>query len=51
MVGFFAWLGFSATVLAVVETFGYRPVRFLIVDAGNWLVTLLAMGAILGSLG
>ena len=50
MVGFFAWLGFSATVLAVVETFGYRPVRFLIVDAGNWLVTLLAMGAILGSL-
>lgn len=51
MVGFFAWLGFTATALGVVETFGYRPVRFLLVDAGNWLVTLLAMGALLGSFG
>ena len=51
MVGFFAWLGFTATALAVVQTFGYRKPMFLVIDAGNWLVTLLAMGAIIGTLG
>lgn len=51
MVGFFAWLGFSVTSLAVVQTFGYRKPLFTVIDGGNWLVTLLAMGAILGSFG
>ena len=51
MVGFFAWLGFTVTALAVVQTFGYRKPMFTVIDGGNWLVTLLAMGAIIGALG
>ena len=51
LVGFFAWLGFTITALAVVHTFGYRKPMFVVVDGGNWLVTLLAMGAILGAFG
>ena len=51
MVGFFAWLGFSVTSLAVVQTFGYRKPMFTVIDGGNWLVTLLAMGAIIGAFG
>ncbi len=45
------WLGFAITAMAQVHTFGYRQPGFVIVDGGNWLIAMLAMGAILGAFG
>ena len=45
------WLGFTVTAMAQVLTFGYRQPGFILVDGSNWLVAMLAMGAILGSFG
>jgi hypothetical protein len=49
LTAFFTWLGFSATVLSVTNVFGYRQPAFIVIDGGNWLVTQLVMGAIIGS--
>jgi hypothetical protein len=46
-----AWLGFSATTLTVIQTFGYRASGFVLVDGGQWLAVLLVMGAVLGAFG
>ena len=45
------WLGFTVTAMAQVQTFGYRKPGFIFVDGSNWLVAMLAMGAILGAFG
>jgi hypothetical protein len=32
-------------------TFAQRDVRLLLIDAGNWLIVLLLVGAIVGAMG
>jgi len=45
------WLGFVATTLAVNYSFGRRPFRLYLIDAGHWLAVLLVQGAVIGYLG
>lgn len=49
--GFLVWLGFVATTSAANTLFGDRTFRLWYVQNGNHLLTLLAMGAILGLMG
>lgn len=51
LVAALAWIGFSATTMTVVQTFGYRAPAFLLVDGLQWLVVLLVMGAVIGAFG
>ena len=51
IVGALAWLGFSATTMTVIQTFGFRAPGFLWVDGGQWLIVLLVMGAVIGAFG
>ncbi|MEQ1857854.1 MAG: DUF1761 domain-containing protein, partial [Longimicrobiales bacterium] len=51
IVGALAWVGFSATTMTVIQTFGFRASGFLWVDGGQWLVVLLVMGAVIGAFG
>jgi hypothetical protein len=49
--GFFAWLGFVATTIAVNHAYsGARPTLTLI-DGGHWLAVLVVQGAVIGFLG
>lgn len=50
-VALLCWLGFALPGIAQVLTFGYRQRGFVFVDAGNWLLAALLMGAILGLFG
>lgn len=50
-VGFFAWLGFVITSMAVNNGFGGRNINVTVIDGGHWLAVLLAMGLILGLFG
>jgi hypothetical protein len=46
--GFFLWLGFVITTMAVNHAFqGERP-SLTLIDGGHWLGVLLIQGAILG---
>jgi|SRR5882672_1556260 len=45
------WAGFVLTTLTVNNTFGMRKPALIWIDAGHWLVVLLAMGAIIGAWG
>jgi hypothetical protein len=47
--GFMVWLGFVATTSIVNHLFAGRPWVVWLIETGNHLVTLLAMGAILGA--
>jgi hypothetical protein len=47
----FLWFGFVLTTMVVNYTFGGRSMRLLVIDAGNWLIVLLVMGAIVGGIG
>jgi hypothetical protein len=47
--GAFAWLGLTLPPIAQVQTFGYRQMGFALVDASNWLIAAMVMGAILGA--
>ncbi len=47
--GFMIWLGFVATTSLVNHLFAGRPWVVWFIETGNHLVTLLAMGAILGA--
>jgi hypothetical protein len=47
--GFWAWLGFVATTLAVNYIFGQRSRQLYVIDAGHFLAILLAQGAILAT--
>ncbi|MEQ1769405.1 MAG: DUF1761 domain-containing protein [Devosia sp.] len=42
------WLGFTATAVSQVHTFGYRQGGFILVDTLNWLLAAIVMGIILG---
>jgi hypothetical protein len=46
--GFLVWLGFVATTSAANTLFGDRTFRLWFIQNGNHLLTLLAMGAIIG---
>jgi hypothetical protein len=50
-VGFFAWLGFVITSMAVNNGFGGRNVMVTVIDGGHWLTVLLVMGLIIGAFG
>jgi hypothetical protein len=47
----FLWFGFILTTLFVNYSFHGRSVRLIAIDAGNWLLELLVMGAVIGVMG
>jgi hypothetical protein len=47
---FWLWLGVSLTTLVVHDSFEQRPMKLTAMNAGNQLVTMLAMGVIIGLL-
>ncbi len=47
-IGFWAWLGFVATVMANNVIFGGKPAKLYYIDAGYQLGSMLVVGAILG---
>jgi hypothetical protein len=47
----FLWFGFVLTTMVVNYSFSGRDRRLLLIDAGNWLLVLLVIGAILGGIG
>jgi hypothetical protein len=49
--GAFLWFGFILTTIVVNYSFSGRDRRLLLIDAGNWLLVLLAIGAIIGAIG
>jgi hypothetical protein len=49
--GAFLWFGFILTTMAVNYSFAGRDRRLLLIDAGNWLVVLLVIGAVVGAVG
>lgn len=48
IVGFMAWLGFVATIMAGTIYYEKRPPEFVAINAGYQLVGIVAMGAIIG---
>jgi hypothetical protein len=48
LVGFMAWLGFVATVLANQIFYERKPQQLILINGGYLLVSLIIMGAILG---
>lgn len=48
---FWMWLGFFVPALAGNSLFNQRPWKSTAIHLGNWLVTLLAMGLVLGAIG
>jgi hypothetical protein len=48
LVGFMAWLGFVATLMAGQIYYEKKPVELIAINAGYQLVGLLVMGAIFG---
>jgi hypothetical protein len=49
LVGFMAWLGFVATVLANQIFYERKPQQLVVINGGYLLVSLVIMGAILGA--
>lgn len=47
----FIWIGFVATTMSVNYAYQMKPFRLTLIDAGHWLLNLLAQGAILGWFG
>jgi hypothetical protein len=47
----FLWFGFVLTTMAANYGFSRRPLRLLAIDAGHWLLVLVAQGAIIGGWG
>jgi hypothetical protein len=47
----FVWLGFVITTVAVNNMFAMRKPMLTLIDAGHWLVVLVAMGAVIGAFG
>jgi hypothetical protein len=45
------WLGFVATTLAVNYSFGRRPLRLFLIDAGHWLAVFVVQGIVIGAMG
>lgn len=49
--GFWMWLGFVLPVSASNSLFNQKPWKLSAIHAGNWLVTLLSMGLVIGAVG
>lgn len=49
--GFFLWLGFVITTMAVNNAYTMRRPALTAIDGGHWLGVLLLQGAILGGMG
>jgi hypothetical protein len=49
VLAFWIWLGFYATTLLGGVLWEKAPLRLYMITAGRWLVSLLAMGAIIGA--
>jgi hypothetical protein len=47
----FLWFGFVLTTMVVNYSFSGRNRSLLLIDAGNWLLVLLVIGAIIGGIG
>jgi hypothetical protein len=47
-VSFFLWLGFIAMPLLSLTVYEGRPMRLFAITAGFWLVSVVAMGGIIG---
>ena len=50
LVGVVAWLGFTFTTTAAIALFDRRSWMFVLLTGGQSLVSLVAMGAVLGTL-
>lgn len=48
---FFAWLGFVLTTVTVNQSFRRTSPSVTLIDLGNWLAVLLAMGVVIGAFG
>ena len=49
--GAFLWFGFILTTIWVNYSFAGRDKRLLLIDAGNWLIELVVIGAVVGAIG
>lgn len=49
--GAILWAGFVATTIAVNNAFQGAKLSLSLIDAGHWLLVLLAMGAVIGAFG
>ena len=49
--GFFIWLGFVLTTIAVNNAYPGRRLLLTAIDAGHWLAVLLVMGVVIGLFG
>jgi hypothetical protein len=47
----FLWFGFILTTMAINYSFSGRDRRLFLIDAGNWLIVLLVIGAVIGGWG
>jgi len=47
----FCWFGFILTTMVANYTFARRDTRLLLIDAGNWLMVLIVIGAVVGAMG
>ncbi|ODA67940.1 hypothetical protein A7A08_01109 [Methyloligella halotolerans] len=45
------WAGFVLTTVTVNQSFQGRPASVIAIDAGHWLVVMVAIGGILGGFG
>jgi hypothetical protein len=48
---FWMWVGFVLPVVASNSLFNQAPWKISAIHAGNWLVTLLGMGFVIGAIG
>jgi hypothetical protein len=51
LTGFYVWLGFAATTIAIHDGFELKPEKLTIIKIGSELVTLVAMGFVIGIVG
>jgi len=51
LTAFLVWLGFVVTTMCVNHRFQFKPWLLTIIDAGHYLLVLLAQGAIIGWFG
>ncbi|NKB22603.1 MAG: DUF1761 family protein [Alphaproteobacteria bacterium] len=49
--GFFVWLGFSMTTIAMNYAWQRAKIGLYLIDGGHWLGVLLLQGAVLGAMG
>ncbi len=47
----FLWLGFVIPTMLVNNSFAHRDWRLMLIDGGHWLVVLVLMGVIIGTIG